>query len=287
VQTTDDVTQVRNRGRHADIFDDIEAHIESGRFIRDNSLNRLDIRDFTFADVDLSHCKDILDLGCSYGFFIRGLAGRLHPNAIINGVDLWQGCEKYYVEACGKAGYKGQFCLSDEVFCSRYPDESFDLVLCSYALYFFPEAIPEIARVLRPDGLFITITHTMPHMQELISIIKEMLEQHTACPVRQLPLEELMDSFSSANGMQLLSPWFRDISEKEYTNSLCIDRTSLPDLISYLCFKRPLFFPEGCMVDNRFIESTVADHFRNILSRQDVMTISKNDTVYICRSPNR
>lgn len=281
------MTQIKNRRRQADIFDDIEAHIESGRFIRDNSLNRLDIREFTFDGIDLGHCRDILDLGCSYGFFIRGLAGRLHPDAFINGVDLWPECEKYYVEACRESGYFGQFCLSDEVFCNRYPQESFDLVLCSYALYFFPEAIPEIARVLRPDGLFITITHALPHMQELIGIVKEMLEKHTGCRYRQLPLEELIGSFSSANGVHLLSPWFRDITEKKYANALRIDRTVLPDLIRYLCFKRPLFFPEECMIDNRFIESAVADYFRHMPGRRKVLTISKDDTVYICRSPER
>ncbi|MDD3620662.1 MAG: hypothetical protein PHX57_14835, partial [Desulfobulbaceae bacterium] len=53
----------------ADIFGDIQAHMESGRFIRNNSSNRGDIRDFTFNDVDLRNCRDVLDLGCAYGFF--------------------------------------------------------------------------------------------------------------------------------------------------------------------------------------------------------------------------
>ena len=84
----------------AAIFGDIQAHMESGRFIRDNSLNKQDIRDFTFNDVDLGHCRDILDLGCAYGFFTRGLAGRLHPEAVLNGVDLCRECEEYYILSC-------------------------------------------------------------------------------------------------------------------------------------------------------------------------------------------
>jgi len=279
------VTQEKAKTKPADIFVDIQAHIESGRFIRDTSLNVQDIRDFAFKDVNLRDCKDILDLGCAYGFFIKGLAGRLHPDAQINGVDLWQGCEEHYITACRESFYTGNFCLSDKVFCKRYPDESFDLVLCSYALYFFPEAIPEIARVLRPNGLFITVTHTVPHMQELIDIIKKLLAKHTGSPVHSLPLEKLFDAFSSANGFQLLSPWFREIREKKYMNSLHINYDSLPGLINYLCFKKPLFFPDDCKLDTRFIKSVVADYLRELLSRQEFLTISKNDTVYICQYP--
>jgi len=271
--------------RPADIFVDIRAHIESGRFIQDNSSNKHDIRDFTFNDVDLSNCKDILDLGCSYGFFTRGLAGRLHPDALVSGVDLWQGCEEHFINACRESGFTGEFCLSDEVFCKRFPDESFDLVLCSYTLYFFPEAVPDIARVLRPNGFFITVTHTAPHMQELVDIVKKLLEKHVGHPVQSLPLEKQFEAFSDANGFQVLSPWFREIREKKYANSLLINDASLPGLLNYLCFKRPLFFPEDCALDAQFIRSVVADYFRELLTRQEFLTIFKDDTVYICQNP--
>jgi ubiquinone/menaquinone biosynthesis C-methylase UbiE len=275
----------RKKTRPADIFMDIEAHIESGRFIRDCSLNRRDIRDFTFGDVDLSSCRDILDLGCAYGFFTRGLAGRLHPDAHINGVDLWGGCEAYFLAACRESGYTGQFCLSDKAFCKRYQDKSFDLVLCSYTLYFFPEAIGEISRILRRNGIFISVTHSVPHMQELTGILKNMLKEQADCDVRTLPMEKLMDAFSSDNGKQLLSPWFGEIRTKNYENTLRIDQESLSGLIRYLCFKKPLFFPDACRVDNRFIETAVADVLRDILARRKLLTITKNDTVYTCRHP--
>lgn len=269
----------------ADIFGDIQGHMESGRFIRDNSLNKQDIRDFTFNDIDLGHCRDILDLGCAYGFFIRGLAGRLHPQAVLNGVDLCRECEEYYIMSCQESGYSGRFCLSDEVFCERYQDDSFDFILCSYALYFFPGAVPEIARILRPDGIFITVTHTVPHMPELIEIFKMLLTKHLGRPVRSLPLEKLFAAFSSANGRRLLSPWFGEIREKKYKNALLISGASLPGLIRYLCFKALLFLPGECSLDDRFIKSVVADYLQDLLYRGKHFTISKNDTVYVCRHP--
>ena len=269
----------------ADIFVNIQAHMESCRFIRDNSLNKQDIRDFTFHDVDLSNCRDILDLGCAYGFFTRGLAGRLHTAAILNGVDLCRECEELYITSCQESGYSGRFCLSDQVFCERYPDASFDLVLCSYALYFFPEAIPEIARILRPDGIFITVTHTLPHMQELIDIFKLLLTQHLGHAVRSLPLEKVFAAFSNVNGRLLLSPWFQEVREKKYENSLLINAASLSGLIRYLCFKAVLFLPEESELDDRFIRSVVAGYVQGLLHGREHFTISKNDTVYLCQYP--
>lgn len=279
------MTPVESKHKAADIFVDIRAHMESGRFIRDHSVNRQDIRDFTFNDVALHGCRDILDLGCAYGFFTTGLAGRLHPRAVINGVDLCRECREYYIASCRESGYEATYCLSDHIFCERYPDSSFDLILCSYALYFFPQAIPEIARILRPAGFFITVTHALPHMQELIDIFRMLLARHLGHSVHALPLEQLFAAFSSANGRKLLSPWFREIREKKYANSLLIDKAALPDLIRYLCFKSVLFLPEGCGLDDGFIKSVVADYLHDFLSRRPYLSIAKSDTVYICRQP--
>jgi ubiquinone/menaquinone biosynthesis C-methylase UbiE len=269
----------------ADIFDDIRAHMESGRFIRNNSSNRQDIRDFTFNDVDLGHCRDVLDLGCAYGFFTRGLAGRLHPEAVINGIDLCRECEEYFITSCEESGYSCRFCLSDEVFCERYGDNSFDLVLCTYALYFFPQAVPEIARILRPTGIFTTVTHTVPHMPEIIAIFKLLLTRRLGRPVTSLPLESLFTAFSSANGRQVLSPWFLEINEKKYTNSLLINTAALPGLIRYLCFKTKLFLPGDCGLDDRFIRTVVAEYLHDLLRRRQRFSITKNDTVYVCLHP--
>lgn len=271
--------------RPADVFDDIQAHIEASMFIRDNSLNRQDIRDFTFSDVDLRGCKNVLDLGCAYGFFTRGLAGRLHPDAVVEGVDLWPGCEEPYIEACRESGFSGRFRLADKPICKEYPDESFDLVLCSYTLYFFPEAIPEIARVLRPAGFLIAVTHIVPHMQELVAIVRKLISERLGRPVLTLPLEKLFNAFSGANGLQMLSPLFAEIQEKRYENGLLINAFSLPGLIRYLCFKRPLFFSANSMFDNRFITSVIADYLLRLLIRQESLTISKSDMVYICHMP--
>ena len=271
--------------RHADIFIDLQAHRDAGRFIQENSTNRNDVRDFTFSCTDLSGCRNILDLGCSYGFFTRGMAGRLHPDARIVGVDLWKGCEEHFVKACRESGYKGEFVLSDDSFCRRFQDQEFDMVLCSYSLYFFPEALPDIARVLKPEGIFIAVTHTVPPMKELVDLIKMLLERQLDRPIPSLPQEELFNVFSSANGKMMLASWFRKINEVPYPNSLHITQESLPNLIKYLCFKKPKFIPAETELDDYFITSVVGDHLREILDREGSLIITKGDTVFTCQYP--
>ena len=271
--------------RHADIFIDLQAHRDAGRFIQENSTNRNDVRDFTFSCTDLSGCRNILDLGCSYGFFTRGMAGRLHPDARIVGVDLWKGCEEHFVKACRESGYKGEFVLSDDSFCRRFQDQEFDMVLCSYSLYFFPEALPDIARVLKPEGIFIAVTHTVPPMKELVDLIKMLLERQLDRPIPSLPQEELFNVFSSANGKMMLASWFRKINEVPYPNSLHITQESLPNLIKYLCFKKPKFIPAETELDDYFITSVVGDHLREILDREGSLIITKGDTVFTSQYP--
>lgn len=271
----------------ADIFVNVEAHIASGRFIRATSTNKSDIRDFTFDSVDISQCRDVLDLGCAHGFFTRGLAGRLHPEAHLVGLDLWPQYEKYFLESCREAGIDGNFQLSGNERIKSFAAESFDLVLCSYALYFFPEAVSDIARILRPNGYFITVTHAVPHMQELVGIMKKLLGERLPRPVETLPLEDLFDAFSGSNGRELLAPWFGRIDKKEYRNSLRITIGDLPDLLNYLCFKGPKFVPAGSGLDEHFVRCEVTAFLRNLLETEGALEITKDDVVFVCRSPQQ
>lgn len=49
------------------------------------------------------------------------------------------------------------------------------MVLCSYAMYFFPEIIPEVSRILKNDGVFIVITHATPHLHQFSDFVRAIL----------------------------------------------------------------------------------------------------------------
>ncbi|GAB4343230.1 MAG: hypothetical protein Kow0089_18850 [Desulfobulbaceae bacterium] len=279
----------RHTPGHADIFADVEAHMASGRFIRAASTNPVDIREFALEGVDLGGCRSVLDVGCSYGFFTRGLAGRLPAEAKVTGLDLWEGCEPFFLAACRESGFAGTFFRTDPHQaspCAGLPDNGFDFVLCTYALYFFPDAVADLARVLRPGGQCVIVTHCVPHMEELVATVKEALARAGGQPVPCLPLEELFTAFSDENGPKLLAPHFTVTLQKRYENAIRVDMGNLDALIDYLCFKRPKFIPRDVVPGEGFLRSTVAGLLREKIRAAGALFISKNDMVFVCRRPD-
>ncbi|PKN65813.1 MAG: hypothetical protein CVU52_10915, partial [Deltaproteobacteria bacterium HGW-Deltaproteobacteria-10] len=154
------------------VFRKVQKHLLIEQLIRQFSINKEDIRKTALTRTDLSCCKNVLELGCAFGSFTESLKDRLHPAAEITGWDIVPECKPFFLNACKNAGYAGTFSSSGINRIKKQPSHSFDLVICSFALYFFANMIPEIARVLKKDGKFITITHYQSNMRELIELTR-------------------------------------------------------------------------------------------------------------------
>lgn len=117
------------------------------------------------AQVLAGHCSSeanrhgILDIGCGDGFFLDriGRTAEMGPGV---GLDISK-------EALARAArsHPGLFFIRTDAAHQRLPfgDASFGLVLSIFA----PRPIDEISRVLRPDGLWLVVTATQEHLQEL------------------------------------------------------------------------------------------------------------------------
>ncbi|MFL5244656.1 MAG: class I SAM-dependent methyltransferase [Gemmataceae bacterium] len=93
----------------------------------------------------------ILDLGCGPGSLVNHL--RQVPGAQLTGVDLVPEMIRAAQERYPDVNF-----LVDDAESLSFPDESFDLVLCSGMLHHLPTldmAMHEILRVLKPNGLFV------------------------------------------------------------------------------------------------------------------------------------
>jgi ubiquinone/menaquinone biosynthesis C-methylase UbiE len=269
------------------VFRNVQKHQHIEALIRQFSSNKEDIRIMALNQVDLSFCRDVLELGSAFGAFTEALKGRLHADASIRGLDIVAEYEPFFLEACKRAGYRGSFSSSGVHTIRKLPSASFDLIICSFALYFFVEMIPEIARLLRKDGAFITITHDQCNMHELISITRSTLEEQSLLPKNQLlPVEMIIRQFSAQNGEAMLVPYFHQIRKLEFKNSLIFQPWEIYFFIDYYQFKSPFFLIGTGAHKNNIVERLLR-RLQDIGAESKVITMCKDDAIFICSKPNR
>lgn len=276
-----------NKSKIVEVFTDVNVHRSTADIIRRHSTNQNDVREIAFEGLNLEHCRNILDLGCAFGFFTEVLKGKVHPEAIVTGVDIIGNYEPLFLNACQRAGVKGAFRSSGVSVIKDFKDSSFDLILSSYSLYFFPEMVPDISRILNSDGLLVAISHDKHNMGELVSFAKDalgsngMLKQDT-----KLPIEIFISKFSSENGCEILSPWFENIRVIDFKNSLFFQPDDISPLIKYFRFKCPFL-----LSDTPTEARTVVEVFENYLQEsfhysRNGFKISKGDTIFVCSKPS-
>jgi len=209
------------------VFDNVQAHLRIADLIQRFSTNKHDVHRTALEGMDLMECRQILDLGCAFGSFTDKLKGRVSHEAVATGVDVIGTYEPLFLAACRRAGIHGRFFPTGTSILKTFADRSFDLILCSYALYFFPEVIPEIARILHKKGAFVAITHHRQNAGEMIELIKRILDTMGLSHERDLPLEHIIGRFSSENGEALLQPWFGRIKVIDFPNKLVFPKQDI------------------------------------------------------------
>jgi ubiquinone/menaquinone biosynthesis C-methylase UbiE len=264
------------------VFRNVQKHQHIEQLIRQFSSNKDDIRIYALNQVDLSNCRQVLELGCAFGAFTEALKGRLHQEAIITGLDIVTEYEPFFLEACKRASYQGTFSSAGVSSIKKYPAASFDLIICSFALYFFIEMIPEISRILKKDGIFIAITHDQCNMQELIYITRNTLEEYNLLANNQLlPIEVIVRQFTAGNGEMLLSPFFGQIRKFYFKNSLIFQPWEIYFFIDYYQFKSP-FFLLGTGAHKKNIVDRLLHKLQDIGAESKVITMCKDDAIFIC-----
>jgi len=266
------------------VFDDVQAHLRIADLIQRLSTNKHDVRRTSLEGLDLKDCRQILDLGCAFGSFTDKLKGRVSPDAVATGVDVIGGYEPLFLAACRRAGIRGRFFPTGTSILETFADRSFDLILCSYALYFFPEAIPEIARLLHPKGTFVAITHQRQNAVEMIGLVKRVLDAMGLFHERDLPLENITGRFSSENGEALLQPWFGRIDVIDFPNKLVFSKQDIEHFLDYYRFKSPLYFTDTGL-DMEAVIPAVSEQIRRAASERNGITVSKDDCIFICALP--
>jgi 8-oxo-dGTP diphosphatase len=269
-------------------YRDLDLHQAANCIVYGHSVNRRDIRDFALQGVDFSRVHNILDLGCGFGFSTLGFHGKLFPNTHIVGLDIQETYQRPFLQACESVGALGEFHASDVAELLTYPPHSFDLVLSCYSLYYFPEAVGDIARVLTDHGTLVAVTHSQESLTELIRHLPPTLESLGIRVPELLGIQKLLRTFSSENGADLLRPSFAAVKRRVFSNRLRFGPGDLRQVEIYLAMKKRLLLKEvyeaspdsvGAAL-NRIMVALASE-----AAAKGAVNFRKDDAVFLCRGP--
>ncbi len=242
-------------------YADLPVHKIIGELIRKHSENSEDIRHVAQALVDWTRIRTVLDCGCGYGWFENALNG---PFDQVVGVDcLDENREQFLAVARRIAGNTAfmNLLLPAPI---RMPSRHFDCIVCAYSLYFFPEALPEIKRVLHPEGVFLVITHSESMLEEAERFFDFK------------NLKQVIRGFSSENGESILKRYFTRVACLDYQNTLVFEHEHGEDLSLYIDFKKEFIAKD---VAPELVKKTMIGE----LDRHGSVRFNKNDRIFAAR----
>lgn len=244
-------------------YSDLAVHAEVGTIIQHHSENKKDIRRVVRDAIPWDNgIRDILDLGCGYGWFEEAVPAGLDT---IGGIDCLEENKRPFLEAARPKAREVFFFRMTLPGATGLSTARFDLIVSLYSLYFFPGFLPEIARLLRPGGLFLCLTHSASMLEE---------GQHYF-DFRNL--RKVIERFSAENGTTILRPFFTDVRHIDYPNSLVFHRGDEASLARYIDFKKEFIEKD---VDPRIVREKMLSELR----RKGELKFNKNDRIFLARA---
>jgi ubiquinone/menaquinone biosynthesis C-methylase UbiE len=268
-------------------YENLEDHISTRQIIRRFSENKNDIRMLTLDECNLAHCKNILDLGCGYGFFTEALSNKISPQAHITGIDVIGGeNKKMFLSTCARSGYTATFIEDTANIITSFPDESYDCVIASYSLYFFPHLIEHIARILKTSGIFIALTHSEHTLEQITTLFMESIQHILQMGDSSLHIIKLFQAFSAENGFVKLQPYFDYITYIRYSNNLIFKPPDIDHCIRYIQKKQHLFFKDIASLQADEYNALIDDFYNRLrwhATSYKQFVVNKDDAIFIAR----
>lgn len=242
-------------------YSDHKLHAEVGAIIREHSENKKDIRTVVRDAIPWETVKSVLDLGCGYGWFEEVIPKGLD---LLSGIDCLKENEGPFLAAARARAREASFHLMVLPGPTGLPAEHFDLIVSLYSLYFFPGALSEIARLLKPEGLFLCLTHSSSMLEE---------GQHYF-DFRNL--RKVIERFSAENGEASLRECFSKVDHIDYPNALVFRGPDERSLAMYIDFKREF-------IEKDVNPGVVREKMVSELRRKGELRFNKNDRIFLAR----
>lgn len=204
------------------------------------STNPYPVHDWFFDQLSLEPESELLELGCGPGrFWVDGMPSPPHAWRVTLSDFSW-GMVRDARRVLNSADSPFRFGVLDAQ-AIPFPDGTFDAVVANNMLYHVPDrgqALAEIKRVLRPDGVLYAMTFGRNHLSELCQWVNEFGLETTL-----MPPGEWAGAFDLEQGRDELAQYFEDVQVAYYPDSLAI--TELIPLLDYVCSTATLLpFPD-------------------------------------------
>jgi len=255
------VSYIKNMSEIIKSYADLDFHKNIGALIKNQSVNKQDIRDVVNRLIDWDSIRGMLDIGCGYGWFEEKIEKHLD---FICGIDCLSENETDFLKKANMVADKADFINLLLPAPINLPSDSFDLVVSAYSLYFFPGAIPEVKRVLHRGGTFVVITHS-----------EYMLEEGERF-FDFANLRKVIKGFAAENGESILKEHFSDIIAIDYRNALLFSKQHREELANYIDFKKEFIAKD---VDPAVVRKKMLEE----LDQKGNVRFNKNDRVFIVK----
>jgi len=180
-----------------------------------------------FEKLPLKEESCVLEIGCGNGNLWKGQEENIPAGCQIVLTDISSG-----MIDDAKQNLKEKDCFSfAQLDCQSLPyaDNSFDIITANHVLFYVRDlgrALSEIARTLKPGGVFFCSTYGREHMKEISRMVKEF---DSRIVLSQINLYEI---FGLENGESKLAPYFSRVELLHYKDALEINETA--PLLSYI-----------------------------------------------------
>lgn len=234
------------------------------------STNPYDWHRWVFDHFTLSPQSRVLEIGCGPGDLWRKNADRIPAGWQVTLTDFSPGMLEEIQHNLRNVPHTFTFKQADAQ-ALPFGDDSFDIVIANHMLYHVPDrmkALAEIARVLKPGGVFYAATNGRNHLREFRDVAALI-----APSVETLWGKELSSSFRLENGAEQMAPWFSPIALYRYEDGLVV--TEAQPLMAFI-----LSTPVASLFDETMLRQGM-ERIQQKLHEEGAIRITKDTGLFV------
>jgi len=239
------------------------------------STNKLGWTKWVFQNYALKPNQTVLELGCGNAATWRENA-QLVPNGIkLTLSDFSSGMLDAARQNTAELGFVDAYAVIDAQ-SIPFSDDAFDIVIANHMLYHVPNvrmALMEVARVLKPHGVFYATSIGKDNMRELVSLL------HDFDPGMDFAQDAILNAFGLESGKALLAQVFDSVEVRRYEDSLHV--TQPKPLVDYILSSQGMGNVNEIIVGDRV--QAFHEYVKALIANDGAIDIQKDAGIIISR----